>query len=60
MLQILNEHGNITNEKLVPKLTQQQLLKMYEFMLQGRTFDETALKLQREGRMLTFAAGIGQ
>jgi len=59
MLQILNEHGN-ANEKLVPKLTKEQMLKMYEFMLQGRLFDETALKLQREGRMLTFAAGIGQ
>lgn len=60
MLQILNEHGNVTNEKLVPKLTKDQFLKLYESMLQGRLFDETALKLQREGRMLTFASGIGQ
>jgi len=60
MLQILNEHGNITDKKLLPKLTQQQMLKMNEFMLQSRVFDETALKLQREGRILTFAAGIGQ
>jgi len=59
MLQILNEHGN-ADEKRVPKLTKEQMLRMYEFMLQGRLFDETALKLQREGRILTFAAGIGQ
>jgi len=60
MLQILNEHGNVTDERLVPKLTKDEMLRIYESMKQGRLFDETALKLQREGRMLTFASGIGQ
>ncbi len=58
-LQILDETGKC-DEKLMPKLSKEQILKMYEYMQTGRTFDEILFKLQREGRVLTFAPGKGQ
>lgn len=59
MLQILNEMGNV-KEKLMPKLSVNEIKKMYERMVLARIFDETALKLQREGRMGTYASHMGQ
>lgn len=58
-LQILDENGKV-DERLMPKLSKEQILKMYEYMQTARTFDEILFKLQREGRVLTFAPGKGQ
>jgi len=58
-LQILDENGNV-DESLLPKISVEQIKKMYEFMVLIRTFDETALSLQREGRILTYAPLKGQ
>ena len=58
-LQILDETGKC-DEKLMPKLSKEQILKMYEHMQTARTFDDILFKLQREGRVLTFAPGKGQ
>lgn len=58
MLQILDENGNLKESK--SQLNEAMLKKMYELMVLTRIFDETALKLQREGRMLTFASSKGQ
>ena len=59
MLQVLDENGNL-KESLKPQLNEAMLKKMYELMVLTRIFDETALKLQREGRMLTYASSKGQ
>lgn len=59
MLQILDENGNL-NEHQMPDLNEEDLKKMFELMILGRKFDETLFALQREGRVLTFAPGIGQ
>lgn len=59
LFQILDENGK-SNEKLMPKLSKQEMLKMYELMVLARVFDETAYAMQREGRMLTFAPLKGQ
>jgi len=59
MFQILDENGN-ANEKLMPQLRPEEIRKMYELMILTRVFDETALKLQREGRILTYASCRGQ
>ena len=59
MVQILDENGNL-KESLKPQLNESMLKKMYELMVLTRIFDETALKLQREGRMLTYASSKGQ
>lgn len=58
-LQILNEKGQC-NEQLKPKLSKEQLKQLYESMVVMRTFDEKALKLQRQGRLGTYASLRGQ
>jgi len=58
-LQILDEHGNC-DQSLRPSLTDQQIKKLYEELVFARTFDEKAFKLQREGRLGTYASILGQ
>ncbi len=58
-LQILDENGN-ADERLMPKLTSSQIKKMYEQMVFTRVFDDRALKLQRQGRIGTYAPMRGQ
>ncbi len=60
MLQILNEDGKIVNTREMPQLKDDDIRRMYEMMVLARVFDDTALKLQREGRMLTYASLQGQ
>lgn len=58
-LQILNENGSC-DDNLKPSLTNKEIKKMYELMILTRAFDEKALKLQRQGRLGTFASIKGQ
>lgn len=58
-LQILNELGKC-DEQLIPKIAESDIKKMFELMLFTRAFDETALKLQREGRLGVYAPCRGQ
>lgn len=60
MLQFLNPVGQLVSSKDLPKLSNNQLKEIYELMVLSRTFDEIALKLQREGRILTYASLLGQ
>lgn len=59
MLQILNEKGEVKGD-LEPELSAEDLKKLYTFMVTTRTADSKALKLQRQGRMGTFAQSLGQ
>src|SRR3989344_2657393 len=56
-LEILSPKG-----KLLQKidLKNNEIKNFYELMVLARKFDEIALKLQREGRMLTYASILGQ
>jgi len=58
MFQILNHKGEIRKE-LEPKLPEDDLKRIYRFMLATRMADSKALKLQRQGRMGTFAESLG-
>ncbi len=58
-LQILDENGNC-DEKLKPKIKDEVLKEMYRFLILTKTFDDKALKLQRQGRMGTYAPMRGQ
>ncbi len=58
--QILDEKGNIVNEKDEPKIKKETLLKMYKTALLARQADIKALQYQRQGRMLTYAPNMGQ
>lgn len=57
-LSILDENGNVDKE-LEPKLSADELKKMYRYMLLGRRTDERMLNLQRQGRMGTFPQSSG-
>ncbi|MFO7945098.1 MAG: pyruvate dehydrogenase (acetyl-transferring) E1 component subunit alpha [Anaerolineales bacterium] len=58
-LSILDEDGNL-DEKLEPKMSEDLLLDLHHSMLLSRRFDERMLKLQRMGRIGTFAPIKGQ
>ena len=58
-LQILDEHGNC-DEALRPSLSDKDIRKLYQWMVLARTFDDKAFKLQREGRLGTYASLLGQ
>ncbi len=58
-LQVLNEKGDV-DQKLMPKLSAETIKQMYEEMLLVREFDDKAFKLQRQGRLGTYAPMLGQ
>jgi pyruvate dehydrogenase E1 component alpha subunit len=58
-LQVLSETGNC-DEVLMPHLTNSALKSFYEGMVLTRMYDDKALKLQRQGRMGTYAPVKGQ
>lgn len=57
--QILNESG-ACDEKEMPRLSPEDVRRMYENMVYARTLDDRILKLQREGRCGTYASSLGQ
>jgi pyruvate dehydrogenase E1 component alpha subunit len=58
-ISVLNEDGELDDE-LEPELESELLLRLHRGMLLGRRFDERMLKLQRQGRIGTFAPIQGQ
>lgn len=58
-VQVVDEKG-VVDKKLEPKLSSQELRDLYKWMVIERTFDNTALSLQREGRIGTFAQSLGE
>jgi pyruvate dehydrogenase E1 component alpha subunit len=58
-ISILNEEGGLDRD-LEPDLANEALLKLHRAMLLSRRFDERMLKLQRQGRIGTFAPIQGQ
>jgi pyruvate dehydrogenase E1 component alpha subunit len=56
--QVLGENGQ-ANPKWEPKLSGAELQKIYSLMVATRAADLKALKLQRQGRMGTFAPSLG-
>jgi pyruvate dehydrogenase E1 component subunit alpha len=58
-LSILDEKGNL-DEALEPDLADDLLLRLHRTMLLARRLDERMLRLQRQGRLGTFAPVKGQ
>ncbi|MDX1656459.1 MAG: thiamine pyrophosphate-dependent enzyme, partial [Candidatus Competibacteraceae bacterium] len=56
---VLDEKGKL-DKHLEPDISDEELLKIHRFMLLGRRFDQRLLKLQRQGRIGTFAPVEGQ
>jgi len=59
-LQILDEEGNFDRKLGKDLLSDEQVVHLYEQMVIGRHYDETAFKLQRSGRMGTYPQNKGQ
>ena len=51
MKAILNIDGTVKKGATEPKISNKELLKMYEIMVQVRTLDQKGLRLQRQGRI---------
>jgi len=58
-LRILDESGK-ADAHLEPKLKKDELKELYKLLVLTRVFDETSLKLQREGRIGTYAQCKGE
>ncbi len=58
-LEVLSEKGRV-DSKLMPKLSKNQIKDLYKGMVITRVFDNKALKLQRTGRLGTYASQFGQ
>ncbi|GAB4250828.1 pyruvate dehydrogenase (acetyl-transferring) E1 component subunit alpha [Deferrisoma sp.] len=59
-LEILDADGNITDESLRPDIPDERIRELYEWMVAMRAADDMAIRLQREGRMGTYAPVAGQ
>ncbi|WP_247730328.1 pyruvate dehydrogenase (acetyl-transferring) E1 component subunit alpha [Halovivax limisalsi] len=58
-VQVLAADGTV-DESMVPELTDEGLLDLYEGMKRSRRLDERAISLQRRGELGTYAPAIGQ
>ena len=58
LFRIMDDEGNLVGED--PQLDENVLKDMFWWMLYGRMADEKAIKLQRQGRLGTYAPGKGQ
>ncbi|MBI3027205.1 pyruvate dehydrogenase (acetyl-transferring) E1 component subunit alpha [Candidatus Woesearchaeota archaeon] len=58
-LQILDESGNC-DEALMPKLSNDDIRKLYEMLVLVRVFDQKAFNMQRQGRLGTYIQFKGQ
>ncbi len=58
-IEILSEKGEV-DKKILPKLSDKQIIEMYRWMSITRAFDAKAVALQRTGRLGTYASMLGQ
>ncbi len=58
-VEVMDTEG-VVDESLMPDLTPEQIQRLYEHMVLTRQFDERMFKLQRQGRLGTFARVAGQ
>ncbi len=60
MFQILDKDGEIVNKKLVPDLSDEQLVELMERMVFSRILHERSIALSRQGRLGFYAPTAGQ
>lgn len=60
MVQILNENGEIVNEGLDPKLSDEKLVELMSRMVFTRILDQRSISLNRQGRLGFYAPTAGQ
>lgn len=57
-IQYLDENGKLVENR--PDVGEDELIHLYKWMVQARIFDQRALKMQRQGKIGTYAPMIGQ
>ncbi|OYD26771.1 pyruvate dehydrogenase E1 component alpha subunit [Mycoplasma testudineum] len=62
LVRYLDKDGNLTPEgkKNKTTLSNEELIRGYEFMVRSREMDKYMTQLQKQGRMLTFAPNFGE
>lgn len=60
MLQVLNEEGEIVNEQLDPKMSDDDLTELMTRMVYTRILDQRSISLNRQGRLGFYAPTAGQ
>ncbi len=60
MLQVIDNNGKVISKELVPKLSDEEMLKLYKDMLFVRTLDHMIVSYQRQGRVYTYPPNYGQ
>lgn len=59
-LQVLNEAGEVVNPDLMPDLSDDELVELYQQMLWSRVLGDRTMKLCRQGRLGFFAPTAGE
>lgn len=60
MIQVLDKDGKVVNKDLLPDLTDEQLVELFEDMLWSRALNDRSVILARQGRLGFFAPTAGQ
>ncbi len=60
MIQVLDENGKIVNKDLVPDLSDEELVSLFEDMLWARALNDRSTILARQGRLGFFGPTAGQ
>lgn len=60
MVQVLDEQGEVVNEDLLPDLSDEQLVELFEDMLWSRALNDRSIILARQGRLGFFGPTAGQ
>src|SRR5699024_5492708 len=59
-VQLLDEEGNVNEHYKTTTTSNDQLLEMYKWMKKARLIDQKLLRMQRQGRIGTYAPFSGQ
>ncbi|QHX37026.1 pyruvate dehydrogenase (acetyl-transferring) E1 component subunit alpha [Spiroplasma sp. BIUS-1] len=60
IVRIMDKDGKILDEKLMPKMSDKEMIEAYSLMNLSRRQDDFQNKAQRQGRLLSFLSSTGQ
>ena len=60
IFRLIDNEGEIINEKYFPEISDKELVKSYRDMLFARTADLMVVSYQRQGRIFTYPMNYGQ
>jgi pyruvate dehydrogenase E1 component alpha subunit len=60
MVEVMDKTGKIIHPELMPKISNEEVLKAYKLMNLSRRQDQFQNTMQRQGRLLSFLTSTGQ